>query len=170
MRAVAEEESTRGKPPDLVMCSKITGQEAFDMSSPVPGSYPVPPRKKISPIVWVLLGVAGFILLVIMAVVAGGIYVASRVAANPMEAAAAVITAGNPDVEIVGSSRDNGTVTFREKSTGKTVTVNLQQLKEGRLVFTSNDEEKEVTIEAGPNGVKVESSDGKKVELGGKSQ
>lgn len=138
------------------------------MSSPVPGAFPAPQKKKLSPIVWVLIGLAAFFLLVIMAVVAGGIYVASRVAENPAAAAAALIAAGNHDVEVVSSNRDNGTVTFREKSTGKTVTVNLEQLKEGKLVFSDN--EKEVTVEAGPDGVKVESSDGKKVELGVKPQ
>ena len=138
------------------------------MSGPVPGAFPVPPKKKLSPIVWVLIGIAAFFLLVIMAVIAGGIYVASRVADNPVEAAATLIAAGNPDVEVVSANRDKGTVTFREKSTGKTVTVNLEQLKQGRLVFTGDD--KEVTVEAGPDGVKVESSDGEKVELGAKPQ
>lgn len=136
------------------------------MSSPVPNAYPAPPQKKLSPVVWVLIGLAGFFLLVIIAVVAGGIYVASRVADNPVEAAAALIAAGNPDVEVMASNRDRGTVTFREKSTGKTVTVNLDQLKEGKLVFSGDDNEREVTVQAGPDGVKVESSDGKKVELG----
>jgi hypothetical protein len=138
------------------------------LSGPVPNAFPAPPKKKISPVVWVLIGLAGFFLLVIMAVVAGGIYVASRVAENPIEAAATIIAAGNPDVEVVSSNRDRGTVTFREKSTGKTVTVNLDQLKEGKLVFSSDG--KEVTLQAGPEGVKVESSDGQKVELGSNPQ
>ena len=139
------------------------------MSSPLPGQYPAPPKKKIHPVVWVLIGLAGCFLLVIMAVVAGGVYVASRIAQNPAEAAA-LIAAGNPDVEVVSSNRDRGLVTFREKSTGKTVTVNLEQLKQGRIVFTDQEKEKEVVLEAGPHGVRIQDSDGKKVEIGNKPQ
>ena len=140
------------------------------MSTPAQSPYPFPPKKRIHPVVWVLIGLAGCLLLVIIAVVAGGVYVASRVAENPAEAAAALIAAGNPDVEIVSSSKERGVVTFREKSTGKTVTVNLDQLKQGRIVFTDQDKEKEVVLEAGPDGVKIQDSDGKKVEIGGKPQ
>ena len=140
------------------------------MSSPLPGQYPAPPKKKIHPVVWVLIGLAGCFLLVIMSVVAGGVYVASRVAQNPAEAAAALIAAGNPDVEVVSSNRDRGLVTFREKSTGKTITVNLEQLKEGKIVFTDQDKETEVVLEAGPDGVKIQDSDGKKIEIANKPQ
>lgn len=140
------------------------------MSSPLPGQYPAPPKKKIHPVVWILIGLAACFLLVIMAVVAGGVYIASRVADNPAEAAAALIAAGNPDVEVVSSNRDKGLVTFREKSTGKTVTVNLEQLKQGRIVFTDEDKEKEVILDAGPDGVRIQDSDGKKVEIGAKPQ
>lgn len=141
------------------------------MSSPVQGPYPVPQRKKKIPaIIWVLIGLAGCFLLVMVAIVAGGIYVASRVADNPAEAAAALIAAGNPDVEVLSSNRETGLVTFREKSTGKTVTVNLDQLKQGRIVFTDQDKDKEVVVEAGPDGVRIQDSDGKKVEIGAKPQ
>jgi hypothetical protein len=141
------------------------------MSSPVQGSYPVqPPKKKIHPIVWILIGLAGCVMLVILAIVAGGIYVASRVAENPVEAAAAVIAAGNPDVEVVASNKEKGIVTFREKSTGKTVTLHLDQLKGGKVTFSGEEDGKEVRVEAGPDGVKVKSTDGKEVEISAKPQ
>ena len=140
------------------------------MSTPAHAPFGGPPKKKIHPIVWVLIGLAGCFLLVVMAIVAGGVYVASRIADNPAQAAAALIAAGNPDVEVVSSNNERGLVTFREKSTGKTVTVNLDQLKQGKIVFTDQDKEKEVVLEAGPDGVRIQDSDGKKVEIGAKPQ
>ena len=141
------------------------------MSSPAQGSYPAqPPKKKIHPIVWILIGLAGCVLLVIMAVVAGGIYVASRVAENPVEAMAALIAAANPDVEVVSSNKEKRIVTFREKSTGKTVTLNIDQLNGGKISFSGQEDGKEVRVEAGPDGVRVKSADGKEVEIGAKPQ
>ena len=140
------------------------------MSSPVQGSYPVqPPKNKIHPIVWVLIGLAGCVLLVIMAIVAGGIYVASRVAANPSEIAA-LIAAQNPDFELVTSNNEKGTFTLREKSTGKTMTLRFDEMKGGRVTFTGEEDGKEVRVEAGPDGIRVKSADGKEVEIGAKPQ
>jgi hypothetical protein len=132
--------------------------------APAPGSGPVVPKKKISPIVWVLVGIAGFVLLVGIAVIAGGLFLAKKIADNPMLAAATAIAAANPDVELVSNDPNRQTVTFREKSTGKTITLNFDQLKEGRFSFSEDG--KEVTMETGEGGLKVKGSDGSTLEVG----
>jgi hypothetical protein len=135
------------------------------MSHPAQGHYPPPPPKaKISPVVWILIGIGGFILLAGITVMAVGVYVVKRVADNPLDAAATMIAAANPDVEVVSKDPGRGVVTFREKSTGKTVTVDLEHIKQGRLSFASDD--KEVHVEAGEGGVRVKSSDGETAVLG----
>jgi hypothetical protein len=138
------------------------------MSNPVQGYPPPPPnpaKKPISPVIWILIGIAGFMILAGVAVVGTGIYLAKRVMDNPIEAAASMIAAANPDVEVVSKNADKGLITFREKSTGKTVTVDLEQIKQGKLSFTSDD--KEVHVEAGEGGIRLKSSDGETAVIGG---
>lgn len=132
--------------------------------APAPGGAPMVPSRKISPIVWVIAGVAGFFLLIGVLIVAGGLFLASKIADNPMLAAAAAIAAANPDVEIVSNDTAKGTVTFREKSSGKTLTLNFDQIKQGRLVFSGDG--KEVTVETGAAGVHLKSSDGTVADIG----
>lgn len=132
--------------------------------APAPGPYPVAPKKKTSPIVWILVGIAGFLLLAGIVVIAGGLYLAKKVADNPALVAATAIAATNPDVEVVSSDSGRGTVTFREKSSGKTVTLDLDQIKQGKLSFSEDG--KEVTVEAGEGGVRIKGSDGQTMEFG----
>lgn len=126
---------------------------------------PVPPApKKIHPIVWILIGLFVVMVLAIMAVIAGGLFLAKKVSDNPAMAAATVLAATNPDVEIVTSDTSKGTVTLREKSTGKTVTMNLGELQQGRLVFSGDG--KEVSMEANSSGIQVKGNDGSIMQLG----
>lgn len=115
--------------------------------------------------VWILIGVAGFMIIAGVSVIGTGIYLAKRVIDNPIEAAASVISASNPDVEVVSKNPEKGLITFREKSTGKTVTLDLEQIRRGKLSFTSDD--KEVHVEAGAGGIRVKSSDGETAVIGG---
>ncbi|MBC8167175.1 MAG: hypothetical protein H7Y20_15060 [Bryobacteraceae bacterium] len=119
---------------------------------------------KISPIVWILLGIAALILVAGVLLVAGGIYVAQKIAEHPAATAASILAATNPDIEILSKDENAGQVTFREKSTGKTVTLNLDQMKQGKILFSS--EGKDVVMEAGANGIQVKSSDGSRVDIG----
>jgi hypothetical protein len=132
--------------------------------APAPGSGYVVPKKKISPIVWVLIGIVGFFLVVGIALVAGGLFLAKKIADNPMLAAATAIAATNPDVEILSNDAARQTVTFREKSTGKTITLNFDQLKEGKLAFSEDG--KQVTVETGEGGLKMKGADGSTFEIG----
>jgi len=75
-------------------------------------------------------------------------------------------------VEIVDVDEDGERITFRDKSTGKTVTLDLEDVKRGRISFEGEDGE-EVVLQAegeGDNGrINIQSSQGS-YQLGGASE
>lgn len=122
--------------------------------APMPAAAPGAAKKKISPIVWILVGILGLIVLVVVGVVGAGAYLAYKVKQNPALAMTRILTAANPDVEVLSSDAGKGTLTVRDKKTGKVVTMNFDDIKNGR--FSVQEEGKEaVTMEArgaGQNG------------------
>ena len=79
---------------------------------------------------------------------------------NPGLAAAKMVAAMNPNVEVVSADEDRGTITMREKSTGKKVTLNFEDVKNGRIVF-KDDEGGEVAIQGNDkDGVTVRTKEG----------
>ena len=52
----------------------------------------------------------------------------------------------NPDLEVVSSDDESGTVTIRNKKTGEEITMNAADIKNGRLRF-KNEKGEEVTFE-----------------------
>jgi len=121
---------------------------------PVPGG--APPRKKTNPLVWVLVGILCFFLLIGIALTVGAYFVyhkAKEVALtsekNPGRAAAKLLAALNPDVEVVSTDEDHGLITIRDKRTGKTVTINFEDAKKGRISFEEQGKET-VTLGGGP--------------------
>lgn len=108
-----------------------------------------PPKKKTSPLVIVLAIVGGLMALLVVGVVAGGLFIVHKVKQagfdpdewrnNPGAAAAKMITTLNPDAEVVRIDEDRGVVVIREKSTGKTVTMNFEDIKQGRLSFSDSE-------------------------------
>ncbi|PJB83142.1 MAG: hypothetical protein CO090_01605 [Acidobacteria bacterium CG_4_9_14_3_um_filter_49_7] len=117
---------------------------------------PVPPKKKGLPaLAWVGIGCAVIVLLTVIGLVALGGYAVHKVKQagfdpalwkkNPTAAAAKIVTTMNPDVEVVSTDNDSQTITLRNKKTGKTVTVDLQDIKDGKFRFF-DDKGKESTI------------------------
>jgi hypothetical protein len=106
---------------------------------------PVAGKKKTSPWVWVLGGCGVIVVLGVLAVVGTGFFVAKKVAdagvdtdllkKNPVLAAAKIAIAANPEVELVSMDEDRGILTIREKSTGKTITLNAEDIKNGKISF-----------------------------------
>jgi len=64
---------------------------------------------------------------------------------NPGLAAAKMMVAADPKIEVVDTDVEDGTITIREKKTGKEITVNFEEIKEGKISFRSEDGE--MTIE-----------------------
>jgi hypothetical protein len=111
---------------------------------------PLPP-KKISPVVWVVVGIVGFFIVAGLVVMIGAGILVHKFKQNPALAAAKLMTLGNKDVEVVDSDAGRNTVTFRDKRTGETVTMNFDEIKRGRLVF-KGDKGQQATLEAHGDG------------------
>jgi hypothetical protein len=58
----------------------------------------------------------------------------------------------NPEIDVVSSDPANGTITIREKSTGKETTLTLDDIKNGRFTVKQGDEETRVDVGASPDG------------------
>lgn len=82
---------------------------------------------------------------------------------NPALATAKLITAMNPNLETISVDESKGTITVRDKSTGKLLTANLSDARKGKFVFQEEGKEA-VTVETNGDGasghVKVTSGDG----------
>lgn len=118
---------------------------------PMPAPGAAVPQKK-SPWLWILLGCGGLILLIILLLVAlfaFGWYKAKQagldpdlIRRNPAVAMVKMAVAANPDAELVSIDEKRGIVTVRDKKTGKTVTLNFEDVKKGRISFEGEGGEK----------------------------
>jgi hypothetical protein len=69
---------------------------------------------------------------------------------NPSMAVAKMMVAANPDVEIVSTDDARGTMVIKDKKTGKQLTLDMTEAREGRIVFRGEDGE-ELTFNADGN-------------------
>ncbi|MGA3072477.1 MAG: zinc ribbon domain-containing protein [Bryobacteraceae bacterium] len=125
-----------------------------------PGATPAVPRKT-SPIVWILVAVLALFVMFGIAVVGGGIFLVHKAKQagldpdlmrnNPGLATAKLLVATNPDLEVVSTDDARGLITIRQRSTGKTMTVNFDEIKRGRLTF-KEDGKDAVTLETHGDG------------------
>jgi hypothetical protein len=112
------------------------------------------PAKKGLPIwAWVGIGCGGLLILVLIVVMAAGFFVANKVkdvAAdfedNPAMATARMIVKLNPELEEVSTDEEAGTITVRNRKTGEEITVNFEDIEDGKLSFTTD--EGEVKVDA----------------------
>jgi len=128
-----------------------------------------PERKGLHPLAWVGIGCGVILVIIITAVLVGGFFLARTVKDvaqdfedNPGLAAARFIVKASPELEEVDVDEDAGTMTVRNKKTGELITVNFDDVAEGRFSWTTDGEE-EFTIdvsEAEDGTVRIESSDG----------
>jgi len=80
---------------------------------------------------------------------------AKEAQANPDAAAvraAALAMRLNPEIEVISSDPAGGTITVREKATGKEVTFDLEDIKSGNLSIKSGGEETRINISADAGG------------------
>jgi hypothetical protein len=124
------------------------------MASNVPPLPPPPPPgaglpapKKVSPVVWILGGCAILVFLAVAAVTVGGLFIAHKarqagfspelMQKHPEVAVVKMMVAANPDAELVSVDEDKGIVTVRNKKSGETVTMNFEDIKNGKMSFES---------------------------------
>jgi hypothetical protein len=120
--------------------------------SPPPYGAPPPmlPARKTSPLVWVLIIVLGLCFLGFASCAAFGLFVAHKVKeagvdpelgrTNPSLAVGRILAATNPNVEVVRSDERAGTVTIRDKRTGKETTMTFDQARNGKFSITADDD------------------------------
>src|SRR5258708_22088362 len=106
------------------------------------------PAKKTSPILWIILGVVGLFVLAGIAVTSAGLFLAHKVVQNPGMAMAKILTATNPDVEVLSTDEGRNTITIRDKKTHETVTMNFDDVKNGKIVFKGNGQQATIRARA----------------------
>jgi hypothetical protein len=96
---------------------------------------PPPARRGMHPLAWVAI-----ILLCIFGLGAAGIFgFAMWVARNPSRAVRRLITATNPNMEVIGTDDGAGTITLRDRRNGKVVTMSFDQARQGRFHISADD-------------------------------
>ncbi len=101
------------------------------------------PRKKTSPIVWILLIVGGLFVFAVLAVVGLGFFAYHKakqagfdvalLEKKPELAFIKMAVAANPDAELVSIDEDRGIASVRNKKTGEVLTFNFEDLRKGRF-------------------------------------
>ena len=128
-----------------------------------------PKKKGLGTLAWVGIGCAALVVVVIVMLGIGGVFVAHKAKqiagdfeANPGLAGARMLVRLNPDLEEVSADEKAGAITVRNTKTGEVATVDVDQLKEGKISWTSGG--KEVTIDGSGQdqgqGVTITSSEG----------
>ncbi len=106
--------------------------------------------RKTSPLVWILVAVVGLFVLGFIAVVGTGYFIARKISRNPAAVAARLAAMANKNVDVVSEDDGAGTITLRDRQTGKTVTMTFDQAKGGKFSLSAEgDDGKTATMEFG---------------------
>lgn len=128
-----------------------------------------PPKKGLSPLAWIGIGCGVLVVLVVVSIVVAGGWLFKKVSDNPTLAAAEMVIRANPDLEVVDVDRGASTMKIRNKKTGEEITMNADDIKDGKLTFETKDGQ--ATFEASGSGeagsVKVTGPDGQVATFGG---
>lgn len=139
--------------------------ETVPPAPPAPAA-PAPQKKGLSPLAWFAIGCGGLIVLGLGSCAVVSYLAVSKVKDKASEFiadvekdpdAAAVKAAEwtmrlNPDVEVVSSDPEGGTLTVRDKASGKQVTFDLEDIKAGRLSIQAGEEKVDVDFDATDHG------------------
>lgn len=138
------------------------GGSAGQPFPPQPQFPPPPPQKKSNVLMWVLVGCGTFVIIGVIAVGLMGYFVWNKakevgldpalMQKNPAQAVAKMLVATNPDIELVSTDDEKGLITIKDKKSGKTVTVNLEQAMSGKITFKGEGKDEELSIEAKGDG------------------
>jgi len=139
--------------------------------STMPNLPPQPPAaKNTSPLVWILGGIAVlFFGVLITCGIAGFVglrmlknagFDADLMKSNPALAMVKMATAVNSNLELVSSNDRTGTVTMRDKRTGKTVTYRFDSDRKVLEIVGDDGQQVKITGDGDKGAVTVQSSDG----------
>lgn len=120
---------------------------------------------------WVAIGCVGIVVLGGIGVGAGMWWIGRKAKAIAEDPGAAIEMALklNPDIEVVDRDTATGKFTIRDKHTGKTVTVDLEDIKEGRIDFQTSEGNASISFDeqAGKLEIKSEGDNGGTMSIGG---
>lgn len=154
------------------------------MSSPMPPNLPpqmpnLPPQAPLAPaaksnvLLWIVLGVVGVVCMVTLTCGLGGYFLYQRVKnagfdpelmkTNPGLAVTKMAAALHPDMEVVSTNDRAGTITMKDKSTGKMMTFKFDP--DTKSLVVTGDDGKQVKMTVSGDGktsgaLDVQSSDG----------
>lgn len=122
----------------------------------------MPPAKKgTSPIVWILLIVGGLMLAGVLCIVGFTWFVVHKakqagfdpelMKSNPGLAVSKMVTAFNPDVEVLNTDDREGTITIRDRKTGKVAKLSFDDVKNGHFNMKVTEDGKTSTLDIGEN-------------------
>jgi len=148
-----------------VSAAEVSAAPPPPASGPVviPASAPAaaPAGKKRGPLFWILISFLGLVVIGGILIVAGGMWFLSRakqagvdpalMQKNPGLAVAKMILSANPDVEFLEFDENLGIIKVREKKTGKTLTMDLKDAAQGKIVFR-DEKNQQVEIQAKGEG------------------
>ena len=128
-----------------------------------PPPPPLPPKRGTSPIVWVLIALLTLFILAGLTASAGMMVVSHRtglsfgeIVHDPGYAAAKMAMIANPNLEEIEHA--GGTITLRDRRTGKTATLRFGDVRRGGLRFSAEgDNGKIASFEAGADGARLPS-------------
>jgi hypothetical protein len=143
-------------------CGRPAGAPSAEAAPP-----PIAGPRKTSPIIWVLGILFALFALGTLAVVGTGMFVVHKakqagfdpdlIHKNPGLALSKMVAAANPDLTVLNVNESKGIITVREKSTGKVVTLNFDDVKNGKIVVQDNSEGKSATMQFGAGPSKLPS-------------
>lgn len=148
---------------------KTCGTPVASAGAPAPAPLPQPltaAQRRTSPLVWILVVVLG--LFVLAGIGSYVLYHTVRQVArqagfdtdlmrrNPGLAISKMVMAAVPDAEVLKTDDGAGTITVRDKKTGKVVTMTFDEARKGKFTFEAEgpDHEK-ASIEVNGSGAKV---------------
>jgi hypothetical protein len=130
-----------------------------------------PARKKTSPIIWILGIIGGLLILGIVIVGVALSYFAHKAKQafldsglakhalldpelmrnNPGLALSRMAAMANPDIDVLSTNDHDGTITFRDKKTGKVDTLTFDDVKSGHFKMSVKENGKTTSLDFGEN-------------------
>ena len=146
---------------------------------PIPGTAPA--KKGLSPWAWIAIGCGGLVVVGFIVIMALTMFVFNKgkelvteatgsesfqelvegLQDNPLKTAAEIAVNANPELDLITTDDEAGTMTFRNNKTGEEATLNFADIAEGRLsVSTSEGEYSLDASDSGEGGVTLKGPEG----------
>jgi hypothetical protein len=150
----------------------VPGPPPPPISQPMPGPVNISSKKR-GPLFWILTGCLSLVVVAVIVSASCGLFFWNKVKqagvdsallqSNPGLAVAKMLAATNPDIEVVSVDENGGVIRVRDKKTGKSMTMDLSEAKNGKIVFKDDDNQNlEIQTQGKGDSASIEmrSSDG----------